>query len=54
VPVLPLRTAELAATKSASHLNRDIFFPQILYAPLFVGVSFGVTAFGNGMQKGGN
>jgi len=34
--------AELAATKSA-----------ILYAPLFIGVSFGVTALGNGMQKGG-
>jgi hypothetical protein len=29
--------------------NRNI----ILYAPLFIGVSVGVTALGNGMQEGG-
>jgi hypothetical protein len=32
--------------------NRDIC-PADLYAPLFIGVSVGVTALGNGMQEGG-
>jgi len=32
--------------------NRGIF-PADLYAPLFIGVSVGVTALGNGMQEGG-
>jgi hypothetical protein len=32
--------------------NRGIF-PAGLHAPLFIGVSVGVTSLGNGMQEGG-
>jgi hypothetical protein len=30
-----------------------MYCPAGLYAPLFIGVSVGVTALGNGIQEGG-
>jgi hypothetical protein len=43
-----------SVNESAPHNSRNRgIFPTDLYAPLFIGVSVGVTAVGHRMQEGG-